>query len=323
MAEARTTPPRRLRVLVVDDSEICRSTIVSILEADGDIEVVGEGEDGFSAFNLVESLAPDLVTMDVQMPGKSGLEAVEQIMARDPVPILVVTAESLHDGSEVAFTAIQNGALDIVSKPSITDVEAGAALRMLVRNLAAIPVFKRVDPRSLTAMPPIGAAIEIIALASGKGGIASVIGLVSRLPVQLDLPVVLYDPMPREVVASYVGHLARICRLPIRIAQSPEATCAPGELTVVTGGRASWIGPSVLRVAEGPPSALQFLRTLAEIYGGRSAGVLLRGECPEGAAGLGALRDAGGKTFTEIDLGPGGPAFTLEEIASNLRLLSR
>jgi two-component system chemotaxis response regulator CheB len=265
MAEARTTPPQRLRVLVVDDSEICRKTIKSILEGDGDIEVVGEGEDGFSAFGLVESLGPDLVTMDVQMPGKSGLEAVEHIMAREPVPILVVTAESLHDGSEVAFTAIQNGALDIVSKPSITDAEAGAALRTLVRNLAAIPVFKRVDPRSLTAMPPMGPAIEIIALASGKGGIASVIGLLSRLPTQLDMPIVLYEPMSGEAVTSYVSHLARICKLPIRVARTPEATCPPGELTVVTGGRASWIGPGILRVAEGPPSVLQFLRTLAEI----------------------------------------------------------
>ncbi len=323
MAEVPTTPPRRLRVLVVDDSEICRRTIVSILEGDGDIEVVGEGEDAFSAFALVDSLAPDLVTMDVQMPGKSGLEAVEQIMARDPVPILVVTAEPLTGGQGVANDAIQNGALDIVAKPSITDLEAGASLRNLVRDLAKVPVFKRVETRSLTAMPPMGPAIEIIALASGKGGIASVIGLLSRVPPGVGLPVVLYEPMPRPMVASYVSHLARICRLPIRVAAAPVATCAPGELLVVPEGRATWTAPGALRVAEGPPSALQFLRTLAEVYGGRAAGVLLRGECEEGAEGLSALRDAGGKTFSEVDLGSVGPASTLDEIAANLRLLSQ
>src|SRR5688572_5571380 len=98
---------KRLRVVVVDDSSICRDVLKDQLERDGDIEVVGEGEDAFSALTLVETLHPDLVTMDVQMPGKSGLEAVEQIMSCAPTPILVVTAESLADEVGVAFKAIE------------------------------------------------------------------------------------------------------------------------------------------------------------------------------------------------------------------------
>lgn len=299
MVDALTTPPkRRLRVLIVDDSDICRATLTVILMGDGDIEVVGEGEDGFGALALVESLAPDLVTMDVQMPGKSGLEAVEQIMARHPVPILVVTAEPLGGEHGVAHTAIQNGALDIVSKPSITDNEAGASLRSLVRTLAEIPVFRRVDVRHVTTAPQAAAAVEVIAIVAGKGGIASVIGLVSRLPSRLRVPVVLYEPTPPGLVSSYQQHLGRICKLKVRVATGAEAKCVAGELLVIPGVRTTWIDTKTLRLDEGAMSASDFFRGMSEILGPRGAGVILDGQGSDGAQGLGALRDAGGRTFT-------------------------
>lgn len=146
----------RLRVVVIDDSSICRTSLAVVLEADGDIEVVGEAEDGFAALALVQKLAPDVVTMDIQMPGKNGLEVVEQIMTCAPVPILVVTAMPLgaDDHDNIAFKAIDNGALDVFPKPSLTDDAAGVDLRVRIREIAKMPVFLRADPEAKATTPP-------------------------------------------------------------------------------------------------------------------------------------------------------------------------
>jgi two-component system chemotaxis response regulator CheB len=328
-----TTPPKRLRVLVVDDSSICRESLRAILEADGDIEVVGEGEDGFSALGLIESLSPDLVTMDVQMPGKSGLETVEEIMSRRPVPIIVVTAENLGDESGVAFTAVENGALEVVAKPSLLDDEAGASLRSMVRAFATVPVFRRVESRSPTARPAADRRqIEMIGVAAGRGGIASVLGLLSRLPAGLMCPLVLYEPVPPELVPSYTKHLGRICKLPVRLAAMPESRCALGEVLFVPALRAEWTRGGAIRLEAGAPSANHFFGTLGEIYGARAAGIVLAGSGNDGAVGLGSLSHAGGQTFAEsptrdvvsgmpmaaIESGAAGRACSVEQMVAEL-----
>src|SRR3954447_24041540 len=108
---------KRVRVLVVDDSSICREEIRVLLEAEGDIEVVGEAGDGKEAVKKVELLRPHVTTMDVQMPELGGLGAIEQIMARTPVPILVITGRPATPKENLAFEAVQRGALDLIEKP--------------------------------------------------------------------------------------------------------------------------------------------------------------------------------------------------------------
>lgn len=298
MTDIETSPPKRIRVVVVDDSEICRESLKFILEADADIVVVGEAEDGFSAMGLIEALAPDLVTMDVQMPGKSGLETVAHIMARHPVPIIVVTAARLGDEGGIAFVAIENGALDVVAKPSLADDEAGADLRNLVRSFAVVPVFRQLEPRFRTAVPAAPAA-SIVAVVAGRGGIASVLALLARLPERLACPVVIHEPVPAELVPSYSRHLAKTCKLPVRVAAGPEVQCVAGEVLFVPALRAEWTSLDTLKLEEGATSATEFLRTVAAFHGAGTIGVVLAGSGDDGAAGLMAIKVAGGATFAE------------------------
>jgi two-component system, chemotaxis family, protein-glutamate methylesterase/glutaminase len=291
---------KKLRVVIVDDSSICRAALKDQLEADGDIEVVAEGEDAFSALALVDKLRPDLVTMDVQMPGKSGLEAVEQIMSCTPTPILVVTAESLSDDAGVAFKAIENGALDIVAKPAMTDEAAARAIRELVRQLATVPVFQRVADAGARTTPAVkGARVDLVVIGAGTGGMGSVLSLLTRVPTRLRCPIILYQPVANDLIASYTRYLETKSKQAVSLARPPEHSLAAGEVALVPGLRATFMNRMVLRVDRAKPSLEALLRSVAEVHGPRAAAVLLPGEDTTALDGMRAMRDAGGTTLIE------------------------
>jgi len=133
------------RAVVVDDSPICRDQVCEWLEADGDVEVVGVAADGESAIDLITRLRPDVATIDLRLPGISGLDVVTVLMARAPLPLLVLTGDPTGDDPELAFEAIRRGALDLLLKPSIHDEDAVRALRAHVRLLATVPVVRHLD----------------------------------------------------------------------------------------------------------------------------------------------------------------------------------
>ncbi|MFN7132808.1 MAG: response regulator, partial [Myxococcales bacterium] len=108
----------RIRVLLVDDSALCRTVLRHALESDPEIEVVGEAEDGVQALRKVELLRPSLVCLDIQMPRMGGLETIERIMGSRPTPILVVTERPRVEGVDLTFASLSRGALDLVQKPA-------------------------------------------------------------------------------------------------------------------------------------------------------------------------------------------------------------
>jgi two-component system chemotaxis response regulator CheB len=133
------------RAVVVDDSALWGTQLCEWLEADGDVEVVGVAADGESAVDLITRLRPDVATIDLRLPGMSGLEVVTLLMARAPLPLLVLTGDPTGDDPDLAFEAIRRGALDLLLKPSMDDEEAIRALRAHVRWLAGVPVVRHLD----------------------------------------------------------------------------------------------------------------------------------------------------------------------------------
>jgi two-component system chemotaxis response regulator CheB len=133
------------RAVVVDDSAIWGTQLREWLEADGDVDVVGVAADGESAVDLITRLRPDVATIDLRLPGMSGLEVVTVLMARAPLPLLVLTGDPTGDDPELAFEAIRRGALDLLLKPSMDDEEAIRSLRAHVRWLASVPVVRHLD----------------------------------------------------------------------------------------------------------------------------------------------------------------------------------
>ncbi len=136
-----------IRILVVDDSPVARIYLRQVLESDPALEVVGEARDGLEAQDMAARLLPDLITMDVFMPILDGLEAIEQLMADQPTPILVVTAARGARADHLTFQALSRGALDLVVKPDGGGTSADQERRLIgmVKFLASVPVVRHVS----------------------------------------------------------------------------------------------------------------------------------------------------------------------------------
>ncbi len=299
-----------LRVLVIDDSPVCRDALRRIVEAEGDIAVVDEGASGEEAVELAAAVAPDLILMDVQMPGGGGLMAIERIMASRPVPILVVTGLPSGPGSDLALEAVCRGALNLVAKPMMGDDAAEAELRDLVRALARVPVVRHLarrreaTPRSISPSlaPPRAAVIGIGASAGGPGVLAAILG---RLPPGFGACVAVVQHLPLGFADTFADFLRAHVRLPVRVV-TDEVDWAPGTVLLARddhhlvatarGGFAAVREPVVERYR---PSVDRLFRSLALRFGALAAGVVLSGIGDDGADGLAELRDKGALTIAQ------------------------
>jgi two-component system chemotaxis response regulator CheB len=137
-------PGGRIRVLIADDSAFMRKVLLSIITSDQQMEVVGEARDGREAVSLNESLRPDVITMDINMPHMDGLQATELIMSSNPKPILVVSSES-REGADITLKALELGAIDFVAKPSSgIDLDMNSVRDELIRKIRMVSKVRAV-----------------------------------------------------------------------------------------------------------------------------------------------------------------------------------
>jgi two-component system chemotaxis response regulator CheB len=301
-----------IRVVTVDDSSLSRMILTKVLEADGDIKVVGEAANGFEAIPRIEEHRPDLVTMDIDMPGPNGLETIERVMHRCPVPILVVTGERLGPETDLGFRAIQLGALDFMAKPSLADEGSMTRLRAQVRTLAGVPVFlhteKRGDPGQTgkTQSVPEGPPFSLVAIASGTGGPRSVATILRLIPEDFAAPIVIVQQVPDRFSPAFVKYLQTLTSLRVKTVEAMPCEVFPGEV-LVAGPDAHTYFPRrgvVVGIAGEPyagnrPSATILLRSVAETYGQEAVGIVLSGSGDDGLEGLAAMKSTGALTLAE------------------------
>lgn len=306
-----------IRVVTVDDSSLSRMILTRVLEADGDIKVVGEASNGFEAVPRIEQHKPDLVTMDMDMPGPNGLETIQRIMQACPVPILVVTGERLGPESDLGFRAVQLGALDFMAKPSIADVASMVRLRAQVRALANVPVFLHGDDHAADAHGDVGhpsrilsipeaPPFSLVVIASGAGGPKSVATILRSLPDDFGAPIVLVQQMPEKFSAAFGRYLQSLTSLRVAMVEAMPRDCFPGEV-LVSGGdahiyfprRGVVVGMHGEAYADQRPSATILMRSVAETYGPEAVGIVLSGAGEDGLEGLAAMRSAGALTLAE------------------------
>lgn len=301
----------RRRAVVVDDSPIARALLREWLEADGDLEVVGEAADGESAIELVTRLRPDVATIDIRMPGMSGLELVTTLMAKSPLPILVLTGAAAGDEAGLAFEAVRRGALDLLLKPSHRDDEAIRSLRARVRWLATVPVVRHLDSHKPaewgTGSAPrvVRAAGEpiVVGIAASAGGPTALATVLGGLTADLPICVAIVQHLPRGFAPSFVSFLQTRCTLTVKLAEHhmvPRAATvvlAPDDrhLEVIDGRFALTAGPPI----DGHrPSGSVLLRSLASLGSG-AIGVVLSGIGRDGADGLRAMRERSAMTIAQ------------------------
>lgn len=309
------TPPPGVRVLIVDDSPVAREVLKHLLEADGDIRVVGMAATGQEAVELTARLRPDLVTMDLVMPGMDGMAATHRIMARYPTPILFLSAFFGREGSYSRSDALAAGALDVVEKPpAMPDPrwQTGAGgLAQKVKSLAKVTVVTHLHGASRgewrTPVAPLKArgAAEVVALGASTGGPRVLDDLLSSLPADYRPAVVVVQHMADGFLPGMVASLRQRCALTIKVAEtgdrleSGQILFAPpaSHITVQAGGRVRIDGGEPVNGFR--PSIDVLFRSIARIFGTRASGILLTGMGTDGAAGLLAMRQAGGTTLVQ------------------------
>lgn len=304
-----------VRVLVADDSSVAREVLQEVLEADGDITVIGTAVDGRDAATQVARLKPDLTTIDLQMPGFGGLEAIEEIMSQSPVPILVVTAQPSTPGSDLVYEAVRRGALDLAQKPALGDDGAAALLRAKVRHLARVPVVRHLRPwhsvTDETSAPArarssvrISQPIDIVLLGASAGGPSALVAVLRALPATYNLPVCLVQHLPVGFMKSFADHLRRQVALPVKIVR--EATPIRGGFIMLPDdGRHLVIShrmafPGDADPVQGHRPAVDVLfQSAAAAFKDHAAAVILSGIGSDGVEGMRQLRQAGALTIAQ------------------------
>ncbi|WP_224982080.1 chemotaxis-specific protein-glutamate methyltransferase CheB [Geomonas agri] len=300
------------RVLLADDSLLARQLLKDMLQAGGDIRVVGEACDGREAMQLTQALHPDLVIMDLLMPVLDGLDAIEEIMAVCPTPVLVLSAAVEASEVDRAFIAIKRGALDVMEKPRL-DGDAtlegfAAVLREKVQFLSGIRVIRhpRRKLRAVEQFPllPGGCGHNLLAIGASTGGPKAVMRLLKSLPADFPAAVFVVQHIAQGFAAGFANWLDRECALPVRLARD-GAPFRSGEALVAPDGRHLTVIEGIIRLTDAPPvnccrpSIDVFFDSLARQRCDQVVAVLLTGMGRDGAQGMLHIKEAGGTTIVQ------------------------
>jgi two-component system chemotaxis response regulator CheB len=308
---------KKVRVLVVDDSALMRKLIPQMLVADESIDVVGTAMDGSFVLKKIEELKPNVVTLDLEMPGMNGIDALKEIMRHHPVPVIVVSSHST-EGASVTFKALGLGAFDFVTKPRDSSHMADTAAELIAKIKAAADC-KIVRPSSpglsapvekissaKTAPPPS----KVVAIGISTGGPQALEFLLAQLPPDFPGTIVVVQHMPEGFTEMFARRLDELCSLRVKEAQSGDLLQA-GRVLICPGSRHMRLkhltmGDIVVlnddaRVNGHRPSVDVLFNSVAEEFGPQAVAALMTGMGDDGAEGLGAVKRAGGMTIAQSE----------------------
>ncbi len=295
------------RVLVVDDSATMRTLIKACLRRDPMIDVVGDAANADEARRQMRALEPDVVTLDVEMPGMSGLEFLEKVMTHRPTPVIMVSTLT-HAGADAAIEAMRRGAFDCVGKPQNGDYAAAFSdLADKVKAAAAAPVRGQ-RARSTKTVPhsAFTPSDKIVFIGASTGGVEAIFDVLSSFPANCP-PTMITQHMPPLFTESFATRLNRACAPEVVQAKSGD-TVKAGRVYIAPGGQAplevEGRSKPNCRLSANPPvnghrPSVDILFRSAARLGRRGVGVLLTGMGRDGAEGLLAMRNAGAHTIAQ------------------------
>ncbi|WBO20714.1 protein-glutamate methylesterase/protein-glutamine glutaminase [Sphingomonas abietis] len=308
-----------VRALIVDDSPAMRAIITHALARDPEIEVVGTADGPASARGLIRELDPDVVTLDIEMPGMNGLDFLDKIMRLRPTPVVMLSTLT-QTGAEASIRALELGAFDCMGKPSAAgamNADYQAALAETVKAAArALPWLRQRQRSAIVEAPSVPVARAslyrprgdaVIAVGASTGGVEALIALLSTFPEACP-PTVIVQHMPESFTTSFAARLDRLSRPRVALA-THGAPLVAGQIYLAPGGarhlEISGDGPWRCRLVAGDkvsghrPSVDRLFGSVAKAVGGSAVAALLTGMGGDGALGLKAMRDAGALTVAQ------------------------
>ncbi len=299
---------KKIRVLVVDDSMLARGMIINGLNTHPRIEVVGYAINALDAKNKIPQLKPDVITMDVEMPGINGIDFLKQYLPTNPLPVILVSSLNLK-----VFDALAAGAVDFVRKPDgqrhVEAFIAALAQKVVTASNAKVrSALPAAAPAPITPAANLGGSAlnrVIIGLGASTGGTEATLAVMKRLPADIP-PMVIVQHMPPGFTKMYAERLNRLCAMEVQEAKSGDelrrglALVAPADLQcrVVRIGTKYTISCSTGEKVSGHrPSVDALFQSMAETVTCKMVGIIMTGMGQDGAAGLLAMRKKGAYTI--------------------------
>jgi two-component system chemotaxis response regulator CheB len=304
---------RKIRVVIADDSLIARELIKKILETDVHIAVIGVAKNGKEAVEMVSALRPDIVTLDLRMPVMDGFEAIEQIMAFNPTPSLVITATAFEKKKEIVFEALALGALDIVSKPSPEMwgdfSRVGGELIVKIKTLSRVPVITHLKGKEKKlkkiVVPKNINKFKIIAIGASTGGPNAILNILGRFSENFPAGIVIVQHIAAGFAEKLVEWLDKKCKISVQLAKQGQKII-PGQALIAPDGAHSIIGENRLikLIKTSPvnghrPSIDVLFSSVASVYKADSIGIILTGMGKDGVEGMKKIESLGGKTIAQ------------------------
>lgn len=312
----------RIRVLVIDDSAFSRRTITRMLESSPLVEVVGVAREGGEALHKAFALAPDLITLDLEMPGMDGFTFLRLLMAKAPIPVMVISSRS---GERDTFKALDLGAVDFIAKPSVrANLELNEIEAELIRKVHAIRDLRmdRVKARITTAPPRLDevsgpepgqtdeAFRTVVAVGSSTGGPAAITQVLAAFSEPPSAPILIAQHMPAGFTRGFAERLDQLTVFDVREARGGEVPI-PGTVLLAPGGQNLEVESKAGEVRtcivahdaseKYVPSVDRLFETASEQYGSKLLGVVLTGMGDDGRCGALAIQRAGGRVIAESE----------------------
>jgi two-component system chemotaxis response regulator CheB len=311
-----TRNPRPLRVLVADDSAFMRTALSRMIDSDPALRVIGTAQTGLEALEKVVSLQPDVVTLDVEMPGLNGLETLKRIMREAPRPVIMVSSLT-QEGAETTLEALDNGAFDYLPKQlSYASLDIVKIREDLVAKIKAAGETRRPRPPAripCSALPTQVAPREayqthptIVAVGTSTGGPKALQEILPLLPADLPVGVLVVQHMPVGFTGPFARRLNNLCKISVREAQQ-EDPIEPGAVYIAPAGQHMTVHHRagckyVIHLSTKPENALHvpsvdvMMLSVAEVFRALAMGIIMTGMGADGAVGMQAICKAGGVT---------------------------
>ncbi len=310
---------QRIKVLIIDDSSVVRNILSRALAQDPEIEVVGTAPDPYIGRDKIVLLAPDVVTLDVEMPRMDGITFLGKLMQYHPMPVVILSSLT-PAGCETALKALELGAVDVMQKPDM-DIEHAISdmMVMLIEKVKAASRarFRFHAAQGAAAAPPPGASLpatamiktteRIVAIGASTGGTEAIRALIPRLPPTFP-GVVIVQHMPENFTKAFADSLDRTSQMEVREAVDND-TVRPGLVLIARGNYHMTLRRSGARyyveVRQGPlvcrqrPSVEVLFESVAKYAGKNAVGVMLTGMGNDGARAMLKMKDAGSYTLAQ------------------------